>query len=66
MVKKERFLEINPDSPLIEGLLRRVKELPEDPKERDEETVQELNEVTSILIDGARIRSGFDVSDPYL
>ncbi|KAJ7368267.1 Hsp90 protein-domain-containing protein [Mycena albidolilacea] len=61
--KKAKVLEINPRSPLIEGLLRRVEQLPEDGEEPDVETEAELNEVASILIDGALVRSGFEVTD---
>ncbi|KDQ64486.1 hypothetical protein JAAARDRAFT_117992 [Jaapia argillacea MUCL 33604] len=61
--KKQKLLEINPRSPLIEGLLRRVEQLPSDEDERDLESEEELREVTSILIDGALVRSGFDVPD---
>ena len=61
--RKQKILEINPRSPLIEGLLRRVKQLPEEEDERDEEAEGELKEVASILIDGALVRSGFEVSD---
>jgi len=64
--KKQKFLEINPSSPLIEGLLRRVKRLPADDEEPDVEAEAELKEVASILIDGALIRSGFDVKDSHL
>ncbi|KAF5321366.1 hypothetical protein D9619_001109 [Psilocybe cf. subviscida] len=60
---KAKNLEINPRSPLIEGLLRRVKALPEDEDERDPDTVDELKEVASILIDSALVRSGFEVPD---
>jgi len=58
---KERVLEINPRSPLIEGLLRRVEALPDDDEGRDIEAEEELEEVASILLDGALIRSGFNV-----
>ena len=61
--KKAKVLEINPRSPLIEGLLRRVKQLPEEGEEPDTEAEAELMEVTSILIDGALVRSGFEVPD---
>lgn len=61
--KKQRLLEINPRSPLIEGLLRRVEQLPSEDEERDVEAEEDLREVTSILIDGALVRSGFDVPD---
>ena len=61
--KKQKSLEINPNSPLIEGLLRRVKQLPGEDEEPDRETEEELQEVTSILVDGALVRSGFDVPD---
>lgn len=60
---KAKLLEINPGSPLIEGLLRRIKDLPTDEDEKDEEAEAELKEVTSILIDGALVRSGFDVQN---
>lgn len=64
--KKQKFLEINPYSPLIEGLLRRVQQLPDEEEDQDLEAEAELREVTSILIDGALVRSGFDVSDSNL
>ncbi|RXW25137.1 hypothetical protein EST38_g706 [Candolleomyces aberdarensis] len=60
---KAKLLEINPRSPLIEGLLRRVEDLPTDEDERDPETEVELKEAASILIDGALVRSGFDVTN---
>jgi heat shock protein beta len=60
-LKKQRTLEINPKSPLIEGLLTRVEEL--DNEEKDLEAEKELKEVASILIDGALVRSGFQVQD---
>ncbi|KAF6762628.1 heat shock protein Hsp90 [Ephemerocybe angulata] len=60
---KAKLLEINPRSPLIEGLLRRIEDLPTDEDERDPETEEEIKEATSILIDGALVRSGFDVTD---
>jgi len=62
---KAKLLEINPRSPLIEGLLKKVESLPTDEDERDEEAEAELQEVTSILIDGALIRSGFEVPNTY-
>jgi heat shock protein 90kDa beta len=48
---------------LIEGLLRRVEQLPGEDEEPDLEAEEELREVASILIDGALVRSGFDVPD---
>lgn len=60
--KKQKVLEINPRSPLIEGLLRRVEDLL-DEEEKDLEAEDELKEVASILIDGALVRSGFEVPD---
>ncbi|KAJ7638797.1 Hsp90 protein-domain-containing protein [Roridomyces roridus] len=59
--KKAKVLEINPRSPLIEGLLRRVEQL--DEEDPDVEIQEELDEVASILIDGALVRSGFEVPD---
>ncbi|EKM59171.1 uncharacterized protein PHACADRAFT_249432 [Phanerochaete carnosa HHB-10118-sp] len=64
--KKMKTLEINPRSPLIEGLLKRVEQLPTDEDaERDLEAEDELREVTSVLIDGALVRSGFEVPDSH-
>lgn len=60
---KAKLLEINPRSPLIEGLLRRIKDLPTEEDERDLEAEEELREVASILIDGALVRSGYEVSN---
>jgi len=62
-MRKQKILEINPNSPLIEGLLNRVKQLPSEEEEKDVEAEEELKEVVSILIDGALVRSGFDVPD---
>jgi heat shock protein beta len=66
--KKQKVLEINPYSPLIEGLLRRVKQLAldDEDREQDQEAEDELKEVTAILVDGALVRSGFDVADSNL
>jgi heat shock protein beta len=61
--KKQKLLEINPRSPLMEGLLRRVQQLPSEEEGKDLDAEDELKEVASILIDGALVRSGFDVSD---
>lgn len=60
-----KILEINPRSPLIEGLLKRVAQLPTEEDERDLEAEDELREVTSVLIDGALVRSGFEVPDSH-
>jgi heat shock protein beta len=60
---KQKVLEINPRSPLIEGLLKRIMALGEEEGERDKEEETELTEVVNILIDGALIRSGFDVME---
>lgn len=60
-LKKQRILEINPKSPLIEGLLSRVEEL--SGEEKDLEVEKELKEVASVLTDGALVRSGFQVHD---
>ena len=62
---KAKRLEINPRSPLIEGILRRVNQLPSGEEGEDIEAEEELKEVTSILIDGALVRSGFDVTDSH-
>lgn len=63
MAKRQKVLELNPRSPLIEGLLRRVRQLPGEDEERDFEAEEELKEVAAILIDGALVRSGFEVPD---
>ncbi|KAG8967251.1 hypothetical protein FRC03_010326 [Tulasnella sp. 419] len=66
--RKQRVLEINPKSPLIQGLLAKWKQVNdvEEGEEKDPELVEELKEVSSILIDGALVRSGFDVADANL
>jgi len=61
-LKKQRILEINPKSPLIEGLLARVEDLASE--EKNLEVEMELKEVASVLIDGALVRSGFQAHDP--
>ena len=61
--KKLKLLEINPRSPLMEGLLRRVEQLPTDEDDRDLDAEDELHEVATVLIDGALVRSGFEVPD---
>ena len=61
--KKQKVLEINPRSPLIEGLLRRIERLPTEEEERDVEAEDELREVVTVLVDGALVRSGFSVTD---
>ncbi|GMK55180.1 hypothetical protein CspeluHIS016_0202360 [Cutaneotrichosporon spelunceum] len=57
-----RVLEINPKSPLMEGFLSRVIELPE---AEDGESAEELEmrELAQVLFDTALVRSGFDVAD---
>lgn len=62
-MRGKRVLEINPKSPLIEGLLKRIQGLPGPDEEPDSEAEGEIKEVVSILIDGALVRSGFDVPD---
>lgn len=65
--RRAKKLEVNPRSPLIEGLLDRVLDLDPgaggDPDDVDPIALGELQEAISILIDGALIRSGFDVPD---
>ena len=61
--KKQKVLEINPRSPLIEGLLHRIEALPAEVEERDIEAEDELREVATVLVDGALVRSGFAVTD---
>ena len=63
--KKQRMLEINPKSPLIQGLLSKVLQIKEaeEAEEIDNEAEEELKEVISIMIDGALVRSGFEVVD---
>ena len=61
--KRQKVLELNPRSPLIEGLLRRVERLQEEDVEHEPEAEENLKEVATILIDGALVRSGFEVPD---
>lgn len=60
---RAKNLEINPRSPLIKGLLHRVEQLASEDETKDHEAEEELKEVASILIDGALVRSGFEVPD---
>ncbi|KAH8830866.1 Hsp90 protein-domain-containing protein [Flagelloscypha sp. PMI_526] len=60
---RAKILEINPRSPLIQGLLKRVEQLPKGEDEKDPEAEAELQEAVSILVDGALVRSGFEVPD---
>jgi heat shock protein beta len=54
-----KVLEINPKSPLIEGMLERVLDL--DEGDVDE---KELVEAVRVLFDTTLVRSGFSVADP--
>ena len=77
MAQMPKILELNPKSPLVEGLLERLLELPSfrllelpsfDEDIDEEETGPtadelELRESAAILIDTALIRSGFNVKD---
>lgn len=56
-----KVLEINPKSPLVEGLLDKVMDLPEEKGSVDED---ELRETVQILVDTTLVRSGFTVPDP--
>jgi heat shock protein beta len=68
-------LEINPKSPLIEGLLERVLDLElggkqedgqeeQDQEEADSAEIIELRETIKVLVDTTMVRSGFTVADP--
>ncbi|WWC93052.1 uncharacterized protein L201_008016 [Kwoniella dendrophila CBS 6074] len=67
-----KVLEINPKSPLVEGLLERVLDLPQIDEEEDDDTdnkrtseeEEELRELVRILFDTTLVRSGFAVADP--
>jgi heat shock protein beta len=60
-----KVLEINPKSPLIEGLLERVLDLSaEDEDEGGSADVSDLRETVRVLFDTALVRSGFSVADP--
>ncbi|KAK8849475.1 hypothetical protein IAR55_004808 [Kwoniella newhampshirensis] len=64
-----KVLEINPKSPLIEGLLERVLDLPGGDDEDDEglresEEEEELKQTVRVLFDTTLVRSGFSVADP--
>ncbi len=62
-----KVLEINPKSPLIEGLLERVLDLTEHGENEDSrpsEEEMELRETVRVLFDTTLVRSGFSVSDP--
>jgi heat shock protein beta len=57
-----KVLEINPKSPLIEGMLDRVLDMPADGD--DSADSQELKEAVRVLFDTTLVRSGFSVPDP--
>ena len=57
-----KVLEINPKSPLIEGLLDRVLDLSEG--DEDSADAYDLRETVSVLVDTTLVRSGFTVADP--
>lgn len=57
-----RILEINPKSPLMEGMLERVLDLPQTDEPSLDET--ELIDGARILFDTTLVRSGFSVIDP--
>lgn len=59
-----RVLEINPKSPLMEGMLERVMELPEADDGSITAEAAELREMALVLFDTALVRSGFNVADP--
>jgi heat shock protein beta len=69
MAQMPKILELNPKSPLVEGLLERLLELPSFDEDNDEDETGptadelELRESAAILIDTALIRSGFNVKD---
>lgn len=55
---QKRVLEINPHSPLIQGLLEEVGEV-----ENDDEKEKTLRETVETLLDVTFVRSGFPVED---
>jgi heat shock protein beta len=70
MMQMPKILEVNPKSPLIEGLLERVLDLPvADEEDSDPDSTfasheeEELRETVRVLVDTALIRSGFIVPD---
>lgn len=64
--RKAKILEVNPRSPLIQGLLKRVEQLPTEEEGKDFEAEAEIKEVISILVDSALVRSGYPVTDSDL
>ncbi|ORX37938.1 Hsp90 protein-domain-containing protein [Kockovaella imperatae] len=59
-----KVLEINPKSPLIEGLLEHVLELPGEDEDSNSAEEIELREAVKVLVDTTLVRSGFSVADP--
>jgi heat shock protein beta len=57
-----KVLEINPKSPLIEGMLDRVLDMREGGAAEMED--RELSETVKVLFDTTLVRSGFSVADP--
>ncbi len=64
MMSAPKILEINPKSPLIEGLLERVMDLP--PADGDSDPSadeQDLADLVQVLFDTTAVKSGYTVAD---
>lgn len=62
MKMQKKIMEINPDHPLIEGLLDKIHEFGEDQESALKD--DDLDELVEILYDTSLVRSGFNVRDP--
>lgn len=61
MKLQKKVLEINPEHPLISGLLDKLSEFASDEEAQADE---DLNELVDVLYDTSLVRSGFSVRDP--
>jgi len=62
--RQKKTLEINPRHPLVKNLLERAQALAEADEDGDESVVDEsLLDTARVLIDTARLRSGFTLKD---
>lgn len=60
---QKKVLELNPKSPLVEGLLERLYDLSEMDEEDAENAGADVRNAVRILIDTTMVRSGYPLED---
>lgn len=53
---KQKILEINPDHTMVQKMLEMAKD-------EDEENLKKLEEISRLLVDAAKISSGYELED---